>query len=70
MRLKRLRQERGLTQEQLAKKVRVHRVYIAQMEAETKTPSLATLTRLAKALDVTIADLLDAPGGGGNRRRT
>ena len=58
MTLKRLRQKRGLTQEALAKKVKTHRVYIANIEAQTKTPSLAMLERLAKALRVKASELL------------
>ncbi len=57
--VKQLRQKRGLTQEGLAKKVKVHRVYIAQIEARTKTPSLGMLERLAKALKVKVAELLE-----------
>ena len=51
--LKRMRKKRGFTQDALAQKVGVHRVYIAQIEAQTKTPSLGMLERLAKALGVT-----------------
>ncbi len=58
MTLKRLRQQRGWTQEELARKVGVHRVYVAQMEAATKSPSLRTLEKLAKALRVKVSTLL------------
>ena len=57
--LKRLRNKRGFTQEALARKVGVHRVYIAQIEAQTKTPSLGMLERLAKALGVRVTRLLE-----------
>ena len=59
MTVKRLRQERGLTQEALAKKAGVHRVYIAQIEGQTKVPSVATLEKLAKALGVKVGRLLE-----------
>lgn len=59
MRVKRWRTKRQLTQQALADKVGIHRVYVAQLEAGTKTPSLRTLQRLAKALRVKVADLLD-----------
>ncbi len=58
MMLKRLRQKRGLTQEALAKKVKAHRVYIAKIEAQTRTPSLRMLERLAKVLGVTLSEIL------------
>ena len=57
--LKRLRNKRGFTQEALARKVGVHQVYIAQIEAQTKTPSLGVLERLAKALGVKVTRLLE-----------
>ena len=57
--VKQLRQKRGLTQEALAKKAKAHRVYIAQIEARTKTPSLGMLERLAKALNVNVRELLE-----------
>ena len=58
-RVKAQREARRMTQEALAKKVGIHRVYLAQIEASSKTPSLHTLERLAKALGVKVTDLLD-----------
>jgi transcriptional regulator with XRE-family HTH domain len=58
MTIKRLREGRDLTQAELAAKAKVHRVYVAQIEARTKTPSLAVLERIAKALRVPLTDLL------------
>jgi transcriptional regulator with XRE-family HTH domain len=64
MRIKRLRVAKGLTQEQLAKKVGVSRVHVANLEstdraAHHRTPSLATLEKLAKALGVPVTALLE-----------
>jgi transcriptional regulator with XRE-family HTH domain len=59
MRVKRLRKQRDLTQAALAKRVGVHRIYVAQIEAGTKTPSLSTLAKLAKALGVPVTALLE-----------
>ena len=58
MTIKRLRDDRNLTQADLARKAKVHRVYVAQIEARTKTPSLAVLERIAKALRVPVTELL------------
>jgi transcriptional regulator with XRE-family HTH domain len=58
MTIKRLREDRNLTQAALASKAKVHRVYVAQIEARTKTPSLAVLERIAKALGVPVTELL------------
>ena len=48
-----------MTQAQLAKRVGVHRIYVAQIEGQTKVPSLATLEKLAKALNVKVGRLLE-----------
>jgi transcriptional regulator with XRE-family HTH domain len=57
--LTRLRAARGLTQEQLRKRAKVSRGYLADLEAgHRKNPSVAVLRRLAKALDVPVAELL------------
>ena len=57
--IKRLRERRGLTQAALAKAAGVHRVYVAQIEGQTKVPSIATLEKLAKALNVKVGRLLE-----------
>jgi transcriptional regulator with XRE-family HTH domain len=59
MTIKRLRKRRGLTQAALAKAAGVHRVYVAQIEGQTKVPSIATLEKLAKALGVKVGRLLE-----------
>jgi transcriptional regulator with XRE-family HTH domain len=48
-----------MTQAKLAELVGVHRIYIAQIEGQTKVPSLATLEKLAKALGVKVGRLLE-----------
>ncbi len=56
--VKRIRNERGYTQQALADKAKIHRVYLAQIEGATRAPSLEMLERLAKALKVKVGDLL------------
>lgn len=59
MRLKRLRIANGLIQVTLAKRARVTQGYIAQLESGIqKDPSLATVRRLARALKVSMGELL------------
>lgn len=58
MNVKRIREQRGWTQEALAEKAHVHRVYLAQIETGKKIPSIPTLEKLAKALKVKLGDLL------------
>ncbi len=59
-RLRQLRDAKNLTQEELARRAELHRVYITQLETGAqKNPSLDTLHRLAKALGVSVAELLE-----------
>ena len=58
--LRGLRKQRGLTQDDVAKKAGVTRFYISQLESGLrKNPSLPVLKRLAKALGVPVTALLE-----------
>lgn len=50
--LRTLRIEKNLTQEQLGLEAGLQRKYISLLELGTKAPSLATVLRVAKALNV------------------
>jgi len=56
--VKRLRRQRGWTQQALADRVGIHQVYVAQIEGAVKELSLEMLGRVARALRVPPADLL------------
>lgn len=57
--IKRLRESKGLSQEQLGFKTECTAYTIRSIEKlKTKNPGLLTLERIAKALDVTVNDLL------------
>jgi transcriptional regulator with XRE-family HTH domain len=56
--LQQLRTRCGLTQEQLAVKAGVARVYVAKLEQGEHDPTLSTLVRLAKTLRVPVTELL------------
>ena len=58
-RLKALRQRRGWTQEALAAKAGLSRTYLARLETVRQDPTLSTLVKLAKALGVPVARLLE-----------
>jgi len=58
MRLKALRVEKGLTQEQLAKRAKVSRAYLSRLEMGLHDPPLSRLRNLAKALGVPVSALL------------
>jgi transcriptional regulator with XRE-family HTH domain len=59
MRLKRLRERAGMTQETAAKKAGVSRAYLARLEMGRHDPPLSRLRKLAKALGVPVAALLE-----------
>lgn len=65
-RVRELRQNRALTQEELAHLAGLHRTYMTHVETGRVNPSLETLARLARALECDIADLTrglqDVPG--------
>src|SRR6202047_5123383 len=60
-----LRLRNGLSQRQLAGRMSVPRTYVSKIENEKATPTLSSLERLARALEVTVPDLLS----GGERNR-
>ncbi len=53
-RIRQFRKKRNLTIEKLAEKCGVHPTFIAQIEANKKEPSLATLRKISKALSVPV----------------
>ncbi len=57
--VKRIRSARGLSQQALADKVGIHRVYLAKIEGAVYSPSLEMLERLAKALKVKPGKLIE-----------
>ena len=59
--LRRIREERGLSQERLANIIGAKQASIAQYEAGTAFPRQARLEALAFALHTTVLELLDEP---------
>jgi transcriptional regulator with XRE-family HTH domain len=59
MKIKRLREARDLSQYALAKKAKISREYVNKLEAGRYDPTVGVLQRLAKALRVPVAQLLD-----------
>jgi transcriptional regulator with XRE-family HTH domain len=58
--LRQLREQRKMTQEELAKKARVTRSHLSLLEAgHRKNPSIDVLKRLARALGVPVTALLE-----------
>ena len=59
--MRRIRMERGISQEEFADLVDLHRTYITQIEGEKRSPTIDVVERIAKRLDLTVVDLLCDP---------
>lgn len=57
--VRRLRKERGLSQEQLALDADMKRTYVSDMERGTRNPSVKAIERIARALGVPASQLLE-----------
>lgn len=57
-RVRELRVSKSLSQEQLADLASVHRTYIGMVERAEKNITLVNIDKIAKALNVSITDLL------------
>ena len=59
--LRRLRTERGLSQDDFAALVDVHRTYINHLEGAKRSPTIDVIEKMMKRLEVSITDLLGEP---------
>jgi transcriptional regulator with XRE-family HTH domain len=59
--LRKLRQARGLSQEELAHAAEIDRTYISALERSVYAAGIDVVDRLARALGVEAADLLTRP---------
>ena len=60
--LRRLRVDRGVSQEQLAMEAGVDRAFTGQLERARENPTVDTLEKLADALGVPLRDFFIEPG--------
>ncbi len=60
--IRNLRLRAGLSQRQLAQRMKVPRTYVSKIENEKACPTLSSLERLAEALRVRVPDLLNPNG--------
>src|SRR5688572_28678219 len=68
--VKRWRNHRGLTQEELAERADLHRTYISDVERGARNLSLESIDKLARALGISLPILFspeETPGNAGNR---
>jgi len=60
--IRRLREERGLTQEKLAVDSEIDLTYLGGIERGRRNPSLLVLVRIASALEVQLTRIVDGEG--------
>lgn len=58
-RLRRLRQAKGWSQEELGHEADIHRTYVSDLERGARNPSILIIERLANALGAKLGELLD-----------
>lgn len=56
--IRRIRLAKGMTQGDLCRKLEVDRAYMSNVETGKKNPTLSTIERIAKALSVSVDELL------------
>ncbi len=55
--VRRLRQERGYSQEEFSFRVGLHQTYVSSVERGERNVTIQTADRIAKALETTLVDL-------------
>lgn len=56
--IRRIREAKGLSQEELAFRAGLHRTYVSGVERGVRNPTVVILARLARALDAPLSDLV------------
>lgn len=54
-----IRQEKGLSQEQLEETSGLNRTYISSLERGKRNPTIVTLSALSNALNISLSELID-----------
>lgn len=61
-RVRECREKRQWTQEDLAERAELDRSYIAGIEAGLRNPSIKAVAKIARGLDLSLAELLESVG--------
>jgi len=56
--LKRIRMKKGISQGDIARALKVHKGYVSNIENGKTNPTLATIARVAKAIGVSVGELM------------
>lgn len=56
--LKRIRTQKGISQGDISRKLNMDRAYISGIENGKRNPTLSNIEKIAKALDVSVDELL------------
>ncbi len=56
--IRKIREEKGITQEKLALEAGLNRAYIGYIERGERNPTTKTISKVAKALKISASDLL------------
>ncbi len=67
--LRRIREQRGRSQEELAHECGLHRTYIGAVERGEYNVTILTLRRITDTLGITLADAIESMSGRRRRRR-
>jgi len=57
--IRRLREERGWSQEEYAERADIHRTYVSDIERGRRNPTITVVERLARPLEVTMGTLFN-----------
>jgi len=61
--IRKLRKEKGLSQEELAEKANLHRTYIGMIERAEKNITLLNISKIANALGISLKELMENING-------
>ncbi|MCW2081999.1 UNVERIFIED_ORG: transcriptional regulator with XRE-family HTH domain [Bradyrhizobium japonicum] len=68
--VRRIRVNRGISQEQLAWKAGIDRSYMSSLERQSKNPTIDLLDRIAETLDVQLSEFFVLPSKGARSPKT
>ena len=62
--IRKLRVKKGISQDDLAHMAEVERAYVGHLERATKNPTILTLEKIARDLEMPVSELFVAPSDG------